>query len=180
MSEISITPMLGICAFSGTGKTTLLVNLLPRLQDRGLRVAVVKHAHHSFDIDHEGKDTYQIRKAGASQVLISSKERWALMVEEASEDHDNLARLIEHLDHSALDLILVEGFKMAAIPKLELHRPSLGKPQLHLQDDGIIAVATDEPEQIQTTLPILGLNDYEAICDFIQQHFFQPDMTKTG
>ncbi len=173
MTETNDTPVLGIAAYSGTGKTTLLVKLLPILTARGVRVAVVKHAHHSFDIDHPGKDSYEIRMAGASQMLISSKDRWALMVEREAEEADSdLEELMQHLDHSKLDLILVEGFKPASMPKIELNRPSLRKPILHENDPDVIAIATDEADKFDVSLPLLDIADADAIADFIIRYFF--------
>ncbi len=163
-------PMLGFAAFSGTGKTTLLTQLIPLLTARGIRIGMIKHAHHNFDVDTPGKDSYELRKAGAGQMLIASKRRWALMVEtpELSGDPD-LNELIQQLDQNRLDLILVEGFKHIAFPKLELHRPSLGKTLLFPNDPNIIAVATDQATAIDTDLPILDLNDPVMIADFILQ-----------
>ena len=163
-------PMLGIAAFSGTGKTTLLTQLLPVLNQRGLRVAVIKHAHHNFDIDKPGKDSYEIREAGAQQMLIASSRMMALM--EKSQDAANdprLADLLPRLDVSKLDLILVEGFKHETIPKIELHRPSLGKPLLFRDDPQIIAIASDEAVADSEVLSKLDINNIEAIADFIEQ-----------
>ena len=121
--------MLGFVAFSGTGKTTLLKQLIPILKARGLHLALIKHTHHQFDIDTPGKDSYELRQAGAEQVMVASRRRWALMVETPNQNDDPpLESLIDHLDTKALDLILVEGFKHAAVPKIELHRPILNKP----------------------------------------------------
>lgn len=174
MTDNCDTPVLGIAAYSGTGKTTLLVKLLPILKQRGIRLAVVKHAHHSFDIDHKGKDSYEIRMAGASQVLISSKERWALMVEREPDDEEDrdLHDLMHHLDHTKLDLILVEGFKPVKMPKIEINRPSLGKPCLYENDGNVIAIATDETDKFDCDLPLLDLDDVNGIADFIISNFF--------
>ncbi|MHC8440931.1 MAG: molybdopterin-guanine dinucleotide biosynthesis protein B [Candidatus Eutrophobiaceae bacterium] len=161
-------PLLGLAAFSGTGKTTTLVNLIPSLQQRGLRVGVIKHAHHHFDIDHPGKDSHRVRMAGAKQVLIGSDQRWALMVEQAIEENeDRLATFLRHFDHSCLDLILVEGLRPFPIPKIELHRPSLGHPLLFTEDPNVIAIACDAPISVPCTLPILDINKIESITDFI-------------
>jgi len=164
-------PVLGFAAWSGTGKTTLLIRLLPLLKARGLRVAVVKHAHHSFDIDHPGKDSYELRQAGAAQMLIGSRQRWALMVENADDEDWSLSDLIQHLDVSRLDLILVEGYKPERIPKIEIHRPSLGKPLLYRDDPSVIAIATDDAAAITTDLPVLDLNEAEEIVEFILTRF---------
>ncbi|MEJ2507913.1 MAG: molybdopterin-guanine dinucleotide biosynthesis protein MobB [Gammaproteobacteria bacterium] len=165
-------PIVGFAAFSGTGKTTLLTRLLPVLHARGLRIGMVKHAHHSFDIDHPGKDSYELRKAGAEQMLVASRRRWALMCETPERSGDpELSDLIAHLDTSTLDLILVEGFKHVHFPKIELHRPSLGHPLLAASDDSVIAVAADATLTDTTVLvPLLDLNDPEAIADFIVEH----------
>jgi molybdopterin-guanine dinucleotide biosynthesis adapter protein len=161
-------PVLGFAAFSGTGKTTLLVKLLPLLTARGLRIGMIKHAHHTFDVDHPGKDSYVLRKAGASQMLVSSRQRWALMVEiETPREEPRLSDMLPHLDASCLDLILVEGFKHERIPKIELYRPSLGHPLLFPEDETVIAVATDAPLPRTTVLPVLDLNAPEQIAEFV-------------
>ena len=160
-------PVLGFAAFSGTGKTTLLLKLLPLLKARGLRVGMVKHAHHAFDIDKPGKDSYVLRKAGADQVLVGSARRWALITEHKAKREPRLDELLRYLNQQSLDLVLVEGFKAEAFPKIELHRPSLGRPLLCLTDKSIIAVASDMPLSTKTGLPLLGLNRPEGIADFI-------------
>lgn len=165
MSQISASlPLLGFAAFSGTGKTTLLEAMLPKLVERGIRIAVIKHAHHNFDIDQEGKDSYRLRKAGASQMLISSRYRRAL-VTETPEEEANLPHLISQLDQTALDLILVEGFKKLDFPKIELHREEVGKPWLHPDDSNIIAVAANIPAN--THLPQMDINNLDQITDFV-------------
>lgn len=161
-------PILGFAAFSGTGKTTLLTRLLPLLHARGIRIGMIKHAHHEFDIDKPGKDSYELRKAGAQQMLVASSRRWALMVETPDQPEADLASLIARLDQANLDLILVEGFRHEALPKIELHRPSLQQPLLCLQDPHIIAIATDAALPVTVTIPVLDLNDPAAIADFIQ------------
>jgi molybdopterin-guanine dinucleotide biosynthesis adapter protein len=165
-------PVLGFAAYSGSGKTTLLIELLPLLKQHGLRVGLIKHTHHSFEIDYPGKDSYELRKAGASQVLIGSKQRWALMVESDSAQGSTLTDLIRYLHQDRLDLILVEGFKLDAIPKIEIHRPSLGKPLLFPTDPAFIAIATDAPLAMPVTLPLLDLNQPPAIADFIINYCF--------
>ena len=160
-------PLLGFAAFSGTGKTTLLRQLIPKLREKGISVAVIKHAHHQFDIDIPGKDSYEIRQAGADQVLVSSSKLMALMEVQSSGTSDpRLADLIPRLNYSKLDLILVEGFKHEAIPKVELYRPSLAKPLLYPNDDTIIAIASDEA--LTTNIEQLNLNDIDEIADYIQ------------
>ncbi|MCX4188052.1 molybdenum cofactor guanylyltransferase MobA [Methylophaga sp. OBS4] len=162
-------PMIGFSAFSGTGKTTLLTQLLPKLTQRGIRVAVIKHAHHNFDIDKPGKDSYEIREAGAQQMLIASAKMMALIEKNSGDDKDpNLAELLPRLDHSQLDLILVEGFKHEVFPKIELHRPSLGKPLLFKDDPYIIAIASDSQLAETATIDRLDLNDIDAIADYIE------------
>jgi molybdopterin-guanine dinucleotide biosynthesis adapter protein len=164
-------PVLGIAAYSGTGKTTLLRQLLSLLRARGLRVAVVKHAHHSFDTDVPGKDSYELRKAGATQMLVASRHRWALVTETGDADEPKLDELLGQLDHENLDLILVEGFKAERFRKIELHRPSLGNPLLYPLDPSIIAIATDAALAATPTIPVLDLGNPEQIADFILRTF---------
>jgi molybdopterin-guanine dinucleotide biosynthesis protein B len=163
-------PIIGFAAWSGTGKTTLLKALLPRLNARSLRVGMVKHAHHSFDLDHPGKDSYELRKSGAAQMLISSRSRWALVVEQALPREPRLDEVLLELEQAALDLILVEGFKDEEFAKIELHRPSRKRPLLYPDDPCIVAVACDAPLGDTPPLPVLDLNDPEAIADFIVRH----------
>ncbi|WP_392340877.1 bifunctional molybdopterin-guanine dinucleotide biosynthesis adaptor protein MobB/molybdopterin molybdotransferase MoeA [Moritella marina] len=175
MSKIHASlPLLGFAAFSGTGKTTLLEAMLPKLVARGIRVAVIKHAHHDFDIDQPGKDSHRLRKAGASQMLISSRCRRALVTETPDEEA-SLPHLIAQLDQTQLDLILVEGFKKLSFPKIELHRSEVGKPWLHPTDSNIIAVAANVPVPAsgsaalaeKASLPLLDINNLEQITDFV-------------
>ncbi len=165
-------PVIGFAAYSGTGKTALLKKLLPRLTAQGLRIGMIKHAHHRFDIDHPGKDSFELRKAGAEQMLIASGSRWALMTDtpDREEEDPDLMELLARLDTDTLDLVLVEGFKTQPFNKIELQRPSLGKPLLYPTDSSIIAVATDAPLAEETTLPLLDLNDPAAIAHFIISH----------
>ncbi len=172
-------PLIGFSAYSGSGKTTLLTRLLPLLREQGLHIGVVKHAHSQFDIDHPGKDSHELRKAGATEMLVASRRRMAL-VTEFDDDHPEptLEELLTELDPTHLDLVLVEGFKRAAIPKIELHRPALGKPLLCLHDPKIIALATDgEVPLAPSELPRLNINDPLEIANFIQQRVAQ---FKTG
>lgn len=164
-------PVLGFAAFSGTGKTTLLLKLLPLLKARGLRVGMVKHAHHGFEIDKPGKDSYELRKAGATQVLVGSARRWALVTEHKAKREPRLDELLRYLNQQVLDLVLVEGFKAEVFPKIELHRPSLGRPLLCLTDKSIIAVASDTPLLTKTGLPLLDLNRPDGIVDFVAARF---------
>ncbi len=160
-------PLLGFAAYSGTGKTTLLRRLLPVLKARGMRVGVVKHAHHGFDTDIPGKDSYELRKAGAAQMLVASRRRWALVTETADTIEPRLAEMLRHLDQASLDLILIEGFKAESFPKIELHRPSLGYPLLCHHDRSIIAVATDAPLATDPGVLLLDLNHPDEIAEFI-------------
>lgn len=161
-------PLLGFVAFSGTGKTTLLKQVIPLLKARGVRVALIKHTHHQFDIDTPGKDSYELRQAGAEQVMVASRRRWALMVETPQQTEDpQLEQLLPHLHSDVLDLVLIEGFKHAAIPKIELHRPALKHPLLFPTDHNIIAIASDTALSVKTNLPVLDLNNPAAIADFI-------------
>jgi len=160
-------PVLGFAAFSGTGKTTLLRQLLPMLRSAGLRVGVIKHAHHGFDTDIPGKDSYELRRAGAAQMLVASRERWALVSENANDPEPSFAALLRRLDLDRLDLVLVEGYKSENYPKIELHRPALGRPLLCLTDQTIIAVASDAPLRQKSDLPLLDLNRPAEILDFM-------------
>ncbi|MCG7974780.1 MAG: molybdopterin-guanine dinucleotide biosynthesis protein B [Candidatus Thiodiazotropha taylori] len=167
-------PLLGIIAYSGTGKTTLLTKLLPILKAAGLRIAVVKHAQHQFEIDHPHKDSYELRKSGASQMLVASRGRMALIAETDERNEPDLQSTLPHLDHHALDLVLVEGFKHAPIQKIELHRPKLGKPLICQTDPNVIAIATDEAIcSLPDSLPVLDLNQPEAIANFISQQLYR-------
>jgi len=167
-------PMLGIAAFSGTGKTTLLKKLLPQLTASGLRVAVIKHAHHQFDIDKPGKDSYEIREAGASQVVVASRQLLAMMqTYPQPREEPQLRECLARLDLAAVDLILVEGFKHTRFAKIELHRSALGKPYLFPEDDSIIAIASDAPVSVPNTLVQLDINDIAALVPFIQTFMTQ-------
>lgn len=156
----------GIAGYSGSGKTTLLEKLIPQFTARGLRVSVIKHAHHGFDIDRPGKDSYRHREAGASEVLLSCNDRWALMHERRDRSDVTLDELLARL--APCDLVLVEGFKQEPIPKLEVYRPENGKPPLFPERSDIVALATDDG--IETTLPKLPLNDVGAMADFVMNY----------
>lgn len=160
-------PLLGIAAWSGTGKTTLLEALLPRLRERGLRIAVIKHAHHSFDVDQPGKDSHRLREAGAVPMLVASRARFAMMMETPGCEEADLAMLIEQVRPLRPDLVLVEGFKAWPLPKLELFRPALDKPLLAVDDAWIHAVASDEALTLPAGVAALDLNDLEALTDYI-------------
>jgi molybdopterin-guanine dinucleotide biosynthesis protein B len=160
--------VIGISGFSGSGKTTLVERLIPVLRARGQRVSVVKHAHHSFDIDHVGKDTFRHREAGAFEVVVASSNRLALMREFEQPAQLTVHQLIAEL-HDGVDWILVEGFKQSDLQKLEVWRAANGKPVRYVDDDFIVAIATDSPEQLpQATLrPVLDLNDHEGVADWL-------------
>ena len=161
-----IKPVLGFAAYSGTGKTTLLKQLIPLLLERDVRVGVIKHAHHNFDIDKPGKDSYELRRAGARQMLVASDRRWALMTENDAIEDPQLNTLIGRLDLENIDLVLVEGFKHVPYTRIELHRPALGHPLLYPADETIIAVATDA--DIDTgNLPRLDINDAAGVAAFV-------------
>ena len=161
-------PLLGFCAYSGTGKTTLLTQLIPVLKEHGLKIGLVKHAHHGFDTDLPGKDSYKLRKAGACEMLVASAKRWALVHESPEITMDPiLEELLPHLSLEELDLVLVEGFKHEPLPKIEIHWPSLGKPYLFPNVPGIIALATDLAPREDIEIPVLDLNKIDEIAEFI-------------
>ncbi|EJG1619850.1 bifunctional molybdopterin-guanine dinucleotide biosynthesis adaptor protein MobB/molybdopterin molybdotransferase MoeA [Vibrio parahaemolyticus] len=161
-------PILGFAAYSGTGKTTLLEALLPKLTEAGLRIGMLKHAHHNFDVDKPGKDSYRLRKAGASQMLIASRNRFALITE-TPEAEAEFEYLLTRFDEDKLDVVLVEGCKNIAFPKIELHREEVGKPWLYPHDDNIIAIASDTAE-LDSELPQMNINDLDAIAQFVLQY----------
>lgn len=163
--------VLGIVGYSGSGKTTLLEKLIPCFTARGIRVSVIKHAHHGFDIDRPGKDSYRHREAGASEVLLSCNDRWALMHEYRCDGEPALDELLGRL--SPCDLVLIEGFKQEPVSKLEVYRPEIGKPPLFSTHHDIVAVATDS--DIDSALPRLPLNDVECISEFVINHFQLPE-----
>jgi len=176
-------PVLGFAAFSGTGKTTLLKRLIPLLRQHGLRIALVKHAHHEFDVDKPGKDSYELRKAGAAQVLVASSRRWALMCDNDIEQEPRLQDMLGRLETTDVDLVLVEGFKRERFPKIELHREGQEHPLLFLSDDSIIALATDAQVPSAATLPVLDINNPEQIAEFIETRILQrtsPGDTQQG
>lgn len=168
-SDPHSTPIIGFAAYSGTGKTTLLTGVIPLLNKAGLRIAIIKHSHHDFELDQPGKDSYELHHAGSSQTLLTSKYRSALIHENKPLKEPSLKEVIRQLDHSCIDLILVEGFRHEpGLPKIELHRPILGKPLLHMQDKNIIAIASDAP--VKASLPVLDLNSPAEITEFINDH----------
>jgi molybdopterin-guanine dinucleotide biosynthesis protein B len=163
--------VIGLSGWSGSGKTTLLTALIPMLIGRGRTVSTIKHAHHAFDIDREGKDSWVHRQAGAQEVLISSERRWALMRELREEPEPDLQDLLSHL--GAVDLVLVEGFKREAHPKIEIHRAVVGKPLLHPHDPRIVAIASDTPLP-EAAVPRVDLADVAAIADLVERHALAP------
>ena len=175
MNIVFTKPVIGFAAWSGTGKTTLLLQLLPLLKQQGLRIAIIKHAHHDFDIDHPGKDSYELRKAGASPMIISSSRRVAIMIEKpepidlASAAEADLQELLNCIAADEVDLVLVEGFKQWSFPKIELHRAALGKSLLYPDDAQIMAIAHDGQLTATPPIPQLDINQPQQIRDFILQ-----------
>lgn len=157
--------VIGIAGYSGSGKTTLIEKVIPVLVRAGLRVSLIKHAHHEFDVDQPGKDSHRHRHAGCSEVLISSSNRWALMHELRGAAEPSLQEQLKHF--SPCDLVIVEGYKNEAIPKVEVRRQGAHTPALHPDDANVIAVATDDV--LDTDLPQLDINDAEAVAQFIIQ-----------
>ena len=156
----------GFAGYSGAGKTTLIEQLIPRLIARGMTVSLIKHAHHRFEIDTPGKDSWRHREAGAHEVLITSDQRWVLMHELRGAPESGLDEQLTRL--SPCDLVLVEGYKFAPIPKIEVHRSGLGRPLLYPNDPTIVAVACDTA--IEIPLPRLDLNDHDTIAAFVSNH----------
>jgi molybdopterin-guanine dinucleotide biosynthesis protein B len=159
--------IIGLAGWSGAGKTTLLAKAIPRLVGRGLAVSTLKHAHHAFDVDQPGKDSHTHRAAGATEVLVGSARRWALVHELRDEPEPSLRDLLGRL--SPVDLVIVEGYKREAHPKLEVHRAAVGKPFLHPDDPHIVAVATDQPMP-PGRIPVVPLDDMEAVLDLMLRH----------
>ena len=159
--------IIGLAGWSGSGKTTLIKKLIPRLIARGLSVSTLKHAHHGFDLDQPGKDSFFHRTAGASEVIISSAKSWAILHELREQPEWDLAALVGTM--SPVDLVLVEGFKRDAFPKLEIHRIANGKPLIHPEDPHIVAVASDSALPA-AQVPVVDLNDIEAIADLLLKH----------
>ena len=156
----------GFAGYSGAGKTTLIENLIPRFVLEGLTVSLIKHAHHGFDIDKPGKDSYRHREAGCSEVLLTSDQRWVLMHELRGRREPALEDQLAIL--SPCDLALVEGYKASAIPKLEVHRPAHGRPLMFPANPHVVALASDVP--IETSLPLFDLNDYDRIAGFVMTY----------
>ncbi|MBI3524191.1 MAG: molybdopterin-guanine dinucleotide biosynthesis protein B [Betaproteobacteria bacterium] len=158
----------GFAGYSGAGKTTLIEQLIPRFVMQGLRVSLIKHTHHAFDVDRPGKDSFRHREAGASEVLLISSQRWVLMHELRGAPEPSLEEQLAHL--SPCDLVLVEGFKYTSIPKLEVHRPANGKPLIYPENPHVVALASDVNIELPASLPWLDLNAVDAIAEFILQH----------
>ena len=167
MTTISNKKLIGFAAYSGTGKTTLIKLIVAILKDLNYKVSVIKHAHHNFDIDYPGKDSFEIRKSGAENMLISSKKRWALMHENTNDDEPRLIDLLKILEGFESDLILVEGFKAEKFPKIELYRKDIAKDLLCTSDDSIIAVASDFKIEKNIGLTNLDINNPKQIVDYI-------------
>ncbi len=166
-------PMIGFSAYSGTGKTTLIKQVIPLLKAKGLRIAVIKHAHHHFDLDQPGKDSYELRKSGAAHTIICTATRMAAISEFASPDEEpSLQEIVNTLDKSKFDILLVEGYKHLAFAKIELHRASVGKPYLHPQDPTIIALACDNAPPETLSIPLLDINSPQEIARFIYDEFY--------
>src|SRR5262245_2847155 len=159
--------IIGLAGWSGSGKTTLITKVIPSLLARGCKVSTLKHAHHGFDLDQPGKDSFMHRAAGATEVVISSAKRFAILHELRGEPEWDLPDLLNKL--SPVDLVLVEGYKRDAFPKLEVHRTANGKQLLHPADPHIIAVASDAPLP-QAKVPVVSLDDIESICDLLLKH----------
>jgi molybdopterin-guanine dinucleotide biosynthesis protein B len=157
--------VIGLAGWSGAGKTTLLTRVIPYLGERGLRVSVIKHAHHAFDVDVPGKDSWRHREAGATEVLVSSTRRWALMHELRGANEPRLPELLVKM--APVDLVIIEGFKREPHRKIEVHRAANGKPLLFPDDPGVVGIVTDVA--VETTLPVAHLDDVEAIAALLRR-----------
>ena len=160
--------VLGFAAFSGTGKTTLLKKVIPLLIQKGIKLAVIKYSHHDIELDTPGKDSYELRHAGATQTLLATPGRWSLITETPDKKEPLLTEMLGKLDQQHLDLVLVEGFRDAEIAKIELHRSEMNKPLLHTTDQHFIALATDESGHEKAGIPQLDINNPVMIAEFIQ------------
>jgi len=159
--------MIGLAGWSGSGKTTLITKVLPVLIKRGLKISTLKHAHHGFDLDQPGKDSFMHRAAGASEVIISSAKRWAVLHELHEEPEWDMPALLKKI--APVDLVLVEGYKRESFPKIEIYRVANGKPLLHSEDKFIVAVASDT-QLPDVTLPVIDLNDIDSVADALLKH----------
>jgi molybdopterin-guanine dinucleotide biosynthesis protein B len=166
-------PVLGFAAASGTGKTSLLTKLIPMLKAHNLQIGMIKHSHHDFEIDQPGKDSFRLRKAGATPVMLVSRHRRAVITELSADTDISLTEQLALFPNAGLDLILIEGFRHESYPKIELCRPSLGKQLLYPEDPSIIAIASDQPLSTPSDLPCLDLNDPQAIAKFILEIFLK-------
>jgi len=164
-------PILGFAAYSGTGKTTLLRKVIPLLAKKGIRIGMVKHSHHNIDVDHPGKDSYELRKAGTDQMVLASPNRTTLIVEHADREDSDLATALSYLQTDSLDLVLVEGFKHENIAKIELHRKEMERPFIYPKDNKIIAIVVDKELSLENAshLSRLDLNQPQQISDFIEE-----------
>lgn len=170
LEEVGGVPLLGVIASSGSGKTTLLTALLPALRAHGLRVGCVKHSHHAFDVDRPGKDSHLLREAGANQVMLSGAGRWVLMTEHGDDSDTPLAELVLSMDLTRLDLVLVEGFRRTAMPRLEIHRAARGAALQCHEDASVIALASDAEPLPAAHIPVFALTDVPAIASFVAGH----------
>jgi len=169
--------IIGLAGWSGSGKTTLITKLIPRLIARGVLVSTLKHAHHGFDLDQPGKDSFFHRAAGATEVIISSAKRWAILHELREEPEWNLRSLVAKM--SPVELVLVEGFKRDAFPKLEIHRAANNKPLIHPEDPHIVAIASDIALP-QAKVAVIDLNDIETIADLLLARAVPVDATQSA
>ncbi len=170
--KYATVPVIGFAAYSGTGKTTLLTKLIPLLIKSGLNPGVIKHSHHDFEIDKPGKDSFRLRAAGATPVMLVSAHRRAIISEFSNRVEPRLDDQLKSFDQSSIDLILVEGFKSEQFPKIEIHRPSQHKPFIFPGDPSIIAIATDQSLKLPSGITQLDLNHPQSIADYIIQKFF--------
>ncbi|MEX0751640.1 MAG: molybdopterin-guanine dinucleotide biosynthesis protein B [Xanthobacteraceae bacterium] len=168
--------IIGLAGWSGSGKTTVLTRVIPRLTARGLKVSTVKHAHHGFDVDQPGKDSHSHRMAGATEVLVGSAARWALVHELHGAREPALSEFLAKL--APVDLVIVEGYKREPYPKLEVHRAIVGKPLLQPEDPNIVAIASDQ--SIVAPVPVVSLDDLEAIIDILLRHAMPLDAARSG
>lgn len=161
-------PIIGLSAYSGTGKTTLLKQLIPLLKSKGLKIAVIKHAHHHFDLDRPGKDSYELRKSGAAHTIICTRTRMAAISEfDSPDDEPSLQAIVDTLDARKFDILLVEGYKHLTFAKIELHRAAMSKPYLYPEDPSIIALACDASSPDALAIPVLDINNPQQIAEFI-------------
>jgi molybdopterin-guanine dinucleotide biosynthesis adapter protein len=156
--------IIGLAGWSGSGKTTLLANIIPRLVARGLTVSTVKHAHHGFDVDTPGKDSHRHRMAGATEVLVASGKRWALMHELRGEAEPSIYDLLQRM--APVDLVLIEGFKSARHARIEVYRKEVGKPPFHLENPHIAAIVSDTPFP-QAGRPVVNIDDLDAVVELV-------------